>query len=328
VKRKLSARSTGTFLGENEEMPVSISVIVITKNRPVKLEACLRSIASSSYPYEELIVVDSSNKPISKQNEKLTRDLGGKYCYENIKRQAAARNKGINLSSGDIVVFADDDFIVDKDWIKNLVVNYRDHEVACCTGNIVSYRDDESSRLRESFGSFDRGNKRSVFTKKDFSILKLIKLVTFIGNKSLGEKTPLPFALGGGFLSFARWIFEEVGYFDNSLGRGEFSTGEEVDMVYRVAKSKYKCVFEPTAIVYHDHPRTIEDVIKLAYTYGTYQWTSYRKFRYDLYMWLCFVGSLFLSVSTLIKAILKSDRELRRVMVAHLKGFFHGFRRV
>lgn len=69
-------------------------------------------------------------------------------------------------------------------------------------------------------------------------------------------------------------------------------------------------------------------ILKLAYTYGAYQWTSYRKFRYDLYMWLCFVGSLFLSISTLIKAILKSDRELRRVMVAHLKGFFHGFRRV
>lgn len=313
-----------------KETNPSVSVVVITKNRPESLAACLKSIAlsRSSYPYDELIVVDSSSEPISNQNEELVRSLGGKYYYESKKWQAAARNTGIRASSGDVVIMADDDFIVDKDWIKNLISNYQDTEVVLCTGNMVSYRDDEASRLRERYMSFNRGDKRRVFTRKDFSIFRLLKLVTLIGNRHLGDKTPLPFALGGGFCSFRRWIFDEVGYFDESLGRGAFSTGEELDVVYRVSRSKYKSCYEPAAVIYHDHPQTIEGVVKFAYTYGSHRWTAYKNYRKDPYMWLCFLGSFLLSVSTLIRAILKRDYELKRVMIADLKGFFHGFCRV
>ncbi|GAI48893.1 unnamed protein product, partial [marine sediment metagenome] len=145
----------------NKEKPtLDVSVIVPTKNRPGQLKNCLESIVSSAYPYKELIVVDSSDSPFREENEEMVKGVGGKYIHESRHRPAVARNTGIRAASGDIVVIADDDFIVDKDWISNLVKNYTDPEVACCNGRMAPYRDDETSRLFETAMSFDRGTKR------------------------------------------------------------------------------------------------------------------------------------------------------------------------
>ena len=83
-------------------------------------------------------MIDSSDEPIQKKNEELAPKLGVKYHYEERRRLAVARNTGIRISSGDIVVFADDDFIVDKDWISKLIKNFEDPEVVCCTGRTAS----------------------------------------------------------------------------------------------------------------------------------------------------------------------------------------------
>ena len=121
---------------------LKVSVIVPTRNRPEILKRCLESIVQSQtgYAYDELIVVDNSDDQAKiRLNRQIVKDLGVRYCEEATPGLSFARNTGIKVSTGDIIVFADDDFVVYKDWIRNLVPNYGDNEVMCCTGRILSY---------------------------------------------------------------------------------------------------------------------------------------------------------------------------------------------
>jgi len=301
-----------------------ISVIVCTRNRYEGLRACLKNIGNSSYPQRELIVVDSSDQPIRRENEKLVKGLGSTYCYEPKRRLAVARNTGIKVASGEVVVFADDDFIVDKNWIETLVPNYREPEVACCTGRMLSYRRDEASQLYERSMSFDRGDKRRVFGRRDISIRKLLKVIPSIGNKKLLNRTPAPWAVGYGFCSFRRSIFNSIGYFDEELAVGTLSTGEDIDMFYRILKAGHKIVYEPSAIIYHSHPQRLEDVVKAAYTNGWEKRVFFSKYRKDIYMLFCFLGSLVLLGSAWAKSFFSSDRDFKKVILAELSGFLAG----
>ncbi len=313
---------------EQKQTTSSISVVVPTINRHENLKNCLESIVNSGYPYKELIVVDSSANHIRYRNEELSESLGAKYFYEGRRRLAVARNTGIRIARGEIIVFIDDDFIVDKDWLKNLIRNYDDPDVIGCSGRMLPYREDSAALLFKKYQDFDIGDKKRIFTGKDISVLKLLRLLTSIGNKALGKKTPPPWAAGAGFCSFRKKNLEEIGYFDEDLGKGQFSTAEDTDMMYRILKkTKYKIVYEPEAIVYHDHPYTFESISKFAYNYGSIIPIFYQKYRNDIFMIMCFFGAMFLRFSTFLKSILRQDHELRKIMIADFKGILSSIRR-
>lgn len=320
TKRNHKELSAGEPLVNEGKAKLDVSIILPTKNRPRQLRNCLNSIITSSYPYKELIVVDSSDSPIREENEEVVKRLGGKYCFESRHRPAVARNTGIRAASGEIVVIADDDFIVDKDWITNLVKNYTDPELVCCNGRMVSYRNDEMSQLFERIMSFDRGEKRRVFTKKDIRILSLFKLITSIGNRRFYESTPVPWAAGSGFSSFRREIFDTLGYFDEDLGIGKRSSGEDPDMYYRLLKADYQIVYDPTSIIYHDHRTSLEAISRFAYEYGTNKRVFYKKYCRDAYMLVCLLGSMSITFFSFLKALLTRDRNLRQVIWSEIKG--------
>jgi GT2 family glycosyltransferase len=308
------------------DMLSKVSVIICTKDRHEHLKTCLRSIISTDWPCNELIVVDSSINALTRdKNERLVRSVGGKYYYEDKRGLSAARNRGLKEAKGEIVIFADDDFIVNKGWIKNLIKNYDDYEVACCTGRMLSYRDDYASKLFEKSLSFDKGNKKRVFTRKDISLIKLLRVIPFIGRKKLFDRTPIPWAIGHGFCSFRRCIFNKVGYFDEKLGAGTPSLGgEELDMFYRILKRGYKIAYEPTAVVFHNHRQTLYEVIKAAYCAGASNKAFLSKYyTHDIYALTCYLGAFFLLTFVLSKASLHSDPYYKRMIIMELKGVLH-----
>lgn len=309
---------------------VEVSVIIPTKNRHSNLKACVETIIQSysSYPYKELLVIDSSEDPsVREMNKKLIERVGGRYYFETGKGVSLARNTGILKSSGEILVFADDDFIVDKNWIKKIIENYKDADVMGCTGRMLTYRNDEISELYEKCMSFDRGEVKRIFTKKDISVLKLLKTVTLIGNKRLFEKTPVPWAVGYGFYSFRRKIFDIVGYFDENLGRGAiFVGGEDPDIFYRTLKHDYKMIYEPNAIIYHNHRQKYEDILKDAYNSGKSikAITTKHIKEKDFYMLFIFFGEFFLLMFALCTSYFNSDTRLKKMVRKETKGFLEG----
>jgi GT2 family glycosyltransferase len=139
-----------------------------------------------------------------------------------------ARNLGAAVSSGEIIVFIDDDCEAEPDWLEMFVAALDEHPdagIAC--GSVRA-------------GQFDL---RSGF------------IIGWVPTKRRHLKGRLSKLLDEGIsanMSFRRRAFEEVGGFDELLGPGaHFVAMEDQEMSYRVLRAGYALLHVPDATVIH-----------------------------------------------------------------------------
>src|SRR5580698_3195516 len=101
-----------------------ISVIVPTRNRLAQLERCLAAIGAAAKPSCEfdLLVVDNGSTDQTKsviQKFALSASIRVKYVACPKPGASAARNAGIAASTGDWLVFVDDDCYVERQYFVN-----------------------------------------------------------------------------------------------------------------------------------------------------------------------------------------------------------------
>ena len=306
--------------------PKSISIIICTKDRYNDLKDCLQSFTSvivGANKYEFVVVDSTTNKEIRGKVEEECQKYGAKYYYEPRKGLSIARNTAIEKASGDIVVFLDDDFIIPKDCIDRLIANFSDSKVMCVTGRMLSYRHDELSNFFEKHMSYDRGESRLAVTAKDmtFSSLFSTAFTKFLNNKK--RSTP-PYSVGFGFCSFKKSVFASIGGFDPQLGRGTPQMGsDDVDIFYRVLKAGYTIVYEPSALIYHNHRHSMEELVEYGYSSGVSIKSFTKKyFLKDPYIFSLFLGNILLTLSMMGKAKVAFDNELSELGKAQMRGYF------
>lgn len=94
----------------------SVSVVVPHKGRPEALRDCLFSVREQTYArvHTEIVIVindqESEGLPFSLEDNE-------RVLYEPHHGSYAARNMGINATTGDIVAFIDSDAIADPNWL-------------------------------------------------------------------------------------------------------------------------------------------------------------------------------------------------------------------
>lgn len=92
-----------------------ISVVIPTHNRPELLREALESIARQSYPAFEIIIVDDGSQP-PVDAESLRKDFGSRIRVirnEQPMKQPYARDQGVQVAMGDVVVHLDDDDLLE-----------------------------------------------------------------------------------------------------------------------------------------------------------------------------------------------------------------------
>jgi hypothetical protein len=105
-----------------------VSVIVSTRDRPEEIQSCLRSLLVLHYPRYEVIVVDnapstSATADFIQQTYADTPQV--RYMREDRPGLSWARNCGIRAAEGEILAFTDDDVVVDRYWLLELVRGFR-----------------------------------------------------------------------------------------------------------------------------------------------------------------------------------------------------------
>ena len=118
--------------------PVRLSVVICTKDRPKELATCLESITRQRRLPMEVVVVDSSAMP----PEAVVDDFRGLvtpacavtliHTQPGLPRQ---RNVGIRAARGDVVVFFDDDVILEPEYLEELALVY-ERDAACAIGGV------------------------------------------------------------------------------------------------------------------------------------------------------------------------------------------------
>lgn len=242
--------------------PPSVSVVVATCANPGSLRRCVGSILASDYDNFELIVVE--NRPGSVNTAELLatwfpNEQRLRCVEETVPGASRSRNTGLACARGEIIAFTDDDVIVDGGWIRAGVRALgRGHGVACATGLILPLElESKSQVLLEQFAGFGKGFRPNTYRHPE-------------------SRAEIPFfpyapgAVGSGANTLVRTdVARALGGFDTNLGPGTPTTGgEDLELYIRLLRSGYAVAYEPSAIVWHQHPDGTSRLRRQVYRYG------------------------------------------------------------
>lgn len=91
-----------------------ISIIVTTYNLEKYIEICLKSLLCQTYENIEIICIDDGSTDNTAEIIKNIKDSRIKYYYHENRGVGFSRNKGLELATGEYVMFVDGDDWVDK----------------------------------------------------------------------------------------------------------------------------------------------------------------------------------------------------------------------
>ena len=114
------------------------SVVVPTYNRVSTLRQCLKGLLIQDHPDYEIIVVDDGSTDGTA--EVLMQEFSSiRYFQQKNAGPAAARNRGLQAATGEIIAFTDDDCLTPPDWLTQLAAGYIRHsEVAGVGGGLIA----------------------------------------------------------------------------------------------------------------------------------------------------------------------------------------------
>jgi glycosyltransferase involved in cell wall biosynthesis len=99
-----------------------VSVIIPVYNGEKTLRICLNSVLNQSYKNYEVIVVDNNSTDKTKEIIYSFKKNEGRVIYAFAERRstAVARNEGVRLVRGDILIFTDADCVCPYCWIEEI----------------------------------------------------------------------------------------------------------------------------------------------------------------------------------------------------------------
>lgn len=236
-------------------MNEKISVVIPTKNRAQEVIRCIESISIQTMLPDEIVIVDSSDTEGLKSKLNAFNDLNIKYIHSK-PGLTLQKNIGIKVSSGDIIIFSDDDMILDKKYINEIMYvfnNNSEKKVGGVTGNMISVGMKNNSIKK--FYNFVNQIIRTIFFIYRYGNGKFQPsgIPTMIRSGSIDKITNVEY-LSGGSMAFRREVISEF-MFDENLPL--YFWGEDDDIAYRVSR-KYQNIYTPFAKLICDNPPSFE----------------------------------------------------------------------
>ena len=113
-----------------------ISIIIPTFNSQEVIKKCLEGVKSSTFQDYEIIVIDCDSSD-------RTCEIAKKYTAKVIRLQTGgkgtARNEGVRLSEGNIIIFVDADIIIPSNALEKVLEDFNnDHKVGVVNGLLSS----------------------------------------------------------------------------------------------------------------------------------------------------------------------------------------------
>lgn len=239
----------------NAPAQADICAVICTHNRTDLLQRALESLHAQSLMAAEILVVD--NAPSDRRTRSLIAEQFPTVVYvcEPTPGLNFARNRALSETARSIVAFMDDDAVADRDWISRTAAVFAESDrIAICTGRVKAYRlETEAQYLFEAQGGFDRGATR-IHMPRDANQLRMH-----------GLRAPLiawSIAIGvGASMAVRRSAVSMMGNFDEALDLGAaLPGGGDVDIIWRTLDAGFEVVYEPRAIVLHEHRRDLQGV--------------------------------------------------------------------
>jgi glycosyltransferase involved in cell wall biosynthesis len=166
-------------------------------------------------------------------------DIIFRYVVEPEQGLSAARNKGIKEAKGEIIIYVDDDALVDADYIRIYAEHFASHPETMAAGGPIEplYETEEPKWM-------------SPYTKA------LLTAWMNYGDKV--REYPNGRYPGGGNAAYRKVVFDEVGLFNTELGRkgNLLLASEEKDIFDKMHALGMQVLYLPTPVLHHVIPQT------------------------------------------------------------------------
>lgn len=208
----------------------TVSIIIPTLNRTEAVCELVRDVLKQQFETFDITVVDQTDALNQTLHSIAQTDQRLKIIRTDIRGTCHARNLGIAATTGEIIIFFDDDCrIADQDLLSKHVENYDDPAVGGVAGrvhdqNIILNRAQRGPVCRVTATGVIYGNANSD-TRQDVN------------------------APRGAHMSFRRTAAIQAGPFDVHF-RGN-AMREETDFSLRVVAAGWRIVYDPTTDVLH-----------------------------------------------------------------------------
>jgi GT2 family glycosyltransferase len=218
---------------------MKLSIIIASYNRAESLLKFLQELSHQIVPADldwEVVIVDNNSSdgtksaiaPLVEGNPQRY-----KYLLERRQGKSIALNTGLRAAAGEIMAFTDDDCIPDPKWLATIAREFTS--------------DPSLSVL---------GGRVELFDKQD----RPVTIRSFPERTPIESRDQLFLFLIGANMAIRRKVLDAVGEFDPFLGPGSRigAVMEDLDLLYRVFRQKFKIIYSPDVLVYHNHGRTTE----------------------------------------------------------------------
>lgn len=222
-----------------------VTIIIVNWNGFSNLKECLESLRKITYRDIELVIVDNGSTDNSvdyiKKQKAVFRKL---VLVENDKNLGFAQgnNLGYLPSKGDLLLFLNNDTLVEKDFLEPLIKKITsDPKIGAVQPKILAY---PQRNIIDSVGSY----------------LLPTGFLYHLGHKKLDQPRynfgSEIFTMKGACMLFKRKVLEKVGLFD----RDYFAYFEETDLCQRAWLAGYKILYVPESKIYHKGGETAKSL--------------------------------------------------------------------
>ena len=224
-----------------------VSVIIPNWNGKQLLGPCLESLYRQDFGEFETILVDNGSDDGSVAFVQRNFPQVITICFEENRGFSVAVNAGIVASDSPYICLLNNDTEVDPLWLKEIVAALdANPDAGSAASKILFFSDPMTvNSAGDEFSIFGVPYQRRLMR----------------GDGDLFNESRYVFSACGAAALYRRKLFEKVGLFDETF----FAYQEDVDLGFRAQLAGYRCLFVPTAIVYHKYHATSSRVSSLWY---------------------------------------------------------------
>ncbi len=224
---------------------IDYSIIIPAYNAIATLPRCIEALQHQSIDrsrYEIIVVDDGSIDPsLALVQDLLKEDLLAKVISVQHGGQAAARNAGVKIAAGNLILFTDADCEPKPNWLEQMASAFNEPNVVGAKGIYCTHQKSLIARFvqQEYEDKYDRMKQQSS--------------IDFIDTYSA---------------AYRRQDFVEQGGFNPSI-----AIDEDQEFSFRLASQGKRLVFVPDAIVAHQHVTSLVKYFRRKYQIGF--WKAY-----------------------------------------------------
>ncbi len=213
------------------EGPLSVSVVIPTKDRARILSDCLESLLQQESGPDrwEIVVVDDGSSDSTREvvAEAASRNASIRYVARTAGGLNAARNAGIDAAAGEVIAFLDDDVLCSPGWLNAFVSGARRYPGPNCFGGPIRLRLEAKP---------PRACGREPLGESELNLGRVERVGVWVW---------------GGNLAVTRAAIERAGRFDETLQGGRSLGAEELEWEQRLVAAGGEVVYLPEAWIWH-----------------------------------------------------------------------------